>query len=199
MANNNGYVIASLTPGWIKKRVPDNYADDVLKDLIMFYVINTPCDDLSSSGIKLTEYGWGKDVWKNDRLKNYLFSIAGLERNSSFAVASKTDEMKAICEKTSLKKDFHKNRGKERIAIYKGRYNEFLSICYHIRNAFAHGRLAMYGYKNGSDIVCALEDGVKKKGKFEVRSRMILKKSTLKKWMEILKSGRYPDMKDTKK
>lgn len=40
MANNNGYVIASLTPGWIKKRVPDNYADDVLKDLIMFYVIN---------------------------------------------------------------------------------------------------------------------------------------------------------------
>ena len=157
MANNNGYVIASLTPGWIKKRVPDNYADDVLKDLIMFYVINTPCDDLSSSGIKLTEYGWGKDVWKNDRLKNYLFSIAGLERNSSFAVASKTDEMKAICEKTSLKKDFHKNRGKERIAIYKGRYNEFLSICYHIRNAFAHGRLAMYGYKNGSDIVFALE------------------------------------------
>ena len=199
MANNNGYVIASLTPGWIKKRVPDNYADDVLKDLIMFYVINTPCDDLSSSGIKLTEYGWGKDVWKNDRLKNYLFSIAGLERNSSFAVASNTDEMKAICEKTSLKKDFHKNRGKERIAIYKGRYNEFLSICYHIRNAFAHGRLAMYGYKNGSDIVFALEDGVKKKGKFEVRSRMILKKSTLKKWMEILKSGRYPDMKDTKK
>lgn len=199
MANNNGYVIASLTPGWIKKRVPDNYADDVLKDLIMFYVINTPCDDLSSSGIKLTEYGWGKDVWKNDRLKNYLFSIAGLERNFSFAVASKTDEMKAICEKTSLKKDFHKNRGKERIAIYKGRYNEFLSICYHIRNAFAHGRLAMYGYKNGSDIVFALEDGVKKKGKFEVRSRMILKKSTLKKWMEILKSGRYPDMKDTKK
>ena len=81
----------------------------------------------------------------------------------------------------------------------KGRYNEFLSICYHIRNAFAHGRLAMYGYKNGSDIVFALEDGVKKKGKFEVRSRMILKKSTLKKWMEILKSGRYPDMKDTKK
>lgn len=26
MANNNGYVIASLTPGWIKKRVPDNLA-----------------------------------------------------------------------------------------------------------------------------------------------------------------------------
>ena len=42
MANNNGYVIASLTPGWIKKRVPDNYADDVLKDLIMFYVIMIP-------------------------------------------------------------------------------------------------------------------------------------------------------------
>lgn len=120
MANNNGYVIASLTPGWIKKRVPDNYADDVLKDLIMFYVINTPCDDLSSSGIKLTEYGWGKDVWKNDRLKNYLFSIAGLERNSSFAVASKTDEMKLSVRRHHLKKIFIKTEAKNELLSIRG-------------------------------------------------------------------------------
>lgn len=193
MEKNNGYETAPINPGWIKKRVPDNYADDDLRDLIMFYVINTPCTDLSSSSIDLSEYGWSKDIWKNDKLKKCLFDIAQIERNSSIAVAHRADEMKAVCEKTSLKKNFHKSRNRERIAIYKGRYNEFLSICYHIRNAFAHGRLAMYDFEDGKDIIFALEDGVKKHGEFEVRSRMILKKSTLIKWMKILKSGKYPD------
>lgn len=193
MEKNNGYETAPINPGWIKKRVPDNYADDDLRDLIVFYVINTPCTDLSSSSIGLSEYGWSKDIWKNDKLKKCLFDIAQIERNSSIAVAHRADEMKAVCEKTSLKKNFHKSRNRERIAIYKGRYNEFLSICYHIRNAFAHGRLAMYDFEDGKDIIFALEDGVKKNGEFEVRSRMILKKSTLTKWMQILKSGEYPD------
>ena len=67
-----------------KKRVPDSYADDVRKEIILFYVINTPCTELSSSGIALTEYGWSKDVWKNDKLKNVLFNIAGLKRKESF-------------------------------------------------------------------------------------------------------------------
>lgn len=156
-------------------------------------MIPTPCKDLSSSSIELTRYGWGKDVWKNEKLKKALFAIARLEKNSSFIVAHKTNEMKAACEKASLKKNFHKDRSQERIAIFKGRYNEFLSICYHIRNAFAHGRLAMYDYENGKDIVFALEDGIKKNGEFQVRSRMILRKSTLIKWMNILKSGKLPN------
>ena len=193
VAKENGYEISPMNPGWIKKRVPDEYADDSLKDLIMFFVINTPCTDLSSSSIDLSDYGWGKGIWQNDKLKKALFQIAGIERGSTFVVAQKTNEMKAVCEKASLKKNFHKSRDYERIAIFKGRYNEFLSICYHIRNAFAHGRLAMYDYENGKDIVFVLEDGVKKNGEFQVRSRMVLKKSTLIKWMQILKSGTYPE------
>lgn len=184
-----------MNPGWIKKRVPNEYADESLKDLIMFFVINTPCTDLSSSSIDLSDYGWSKDIWKNDKLKNALFRVAEIERESTFVVAHRTNEMKSACEKTSLKKNFHRNRDKERIAIFKGRYNEFLSICYHIRNSFAHGRLAMYDYENGKDIMFVLEDGVKKNGEFQVRSRMVLKKSTLIKWMQILKSGMYPETK----
>ena len=142
MAKDSGYEISPMNPGWIKRRVPDEYADDSLRDLIMFFVINTPCTDLSSSSIDLCDYGWGKDIWKNEKLKKALFQIAGIERGSTFVVAQKTNEMKSVCEKASLKKSFHKSRDIERIAIFKGRYNEFLSICYHIRNAFAHGRLA---------------------------------------------------------
>ncbi len=192
MAKENGYEISPMNPGWIKKRVPDSYADDDLKELILFFVINTPCTDLSSSSISLSEYGWGKDIWKDEKLKKNLFGIAGIKKDASFSVAHKTNEMKSACEKASLKKNFHKSREQERIVIFKGRYNEFLSVCYHIRNAFAHGRLAMYDFDNGKDIIFALEDGVKKNGEFQVRSRMMLKKSTLVNWMKILKSGKYP-------
>lgn len=97
--------------------------------------------------------------------------------------------MKEVCRKASLSKGFHKNRKYELIAVYKGRYNEFLCICYHIRNAFAHGRLTMYGCDDSRDVMFVLEDGVKKQNIFQVRSRMVLRKSTLKKWMEIIKSG----------
>ncbi len=195
MANDNGYEISPMNPGWIKKHVPDEYADDNLKNLIIFFVINTPCTNLSSSSIDLCTYGWGKDVWQNGKLKKTLFQVAGIERGSTFIVAKKTNDMKSACEKASLKKNFHKNHDKERIAIYKGQYNEVLSICYHIRNAFAHGRLAMYDFENGNDIVFVLEDGIKKNGKFQVRSRMVLKKSTLIQWMNILKLEKFPDEK----
>lgn len=186
--NDNGYETAPIFPGWIKKVVPDSYADDILKEIVLFYVINTPCTDLSTSGLSMSHYGWSSDVWKKGILKNKLFEVAGLIPNETFFVAHKTNEMKSVCKKAALSKGFHKKRDYERIAIYKGRYNEFLSICYHIRNAFAHGRLAMFDYNNGEDIVFVLEDGIKKNGFFQVRSRMILKKSTLKKWMDIIKS-----------
>ena len=192
MSKENGYEISPMNPGWIKKHIPDEYADDDFKELFIFFVINTPCSDLSNSSIDLRKYGWDKDIWQNEILKKTLFKVAEIERGSTFVVAHKTNEMKSVCEKASLKKNFHKSRDKERIAIYKGRYNEFLSICYHIRNALAHGRFSMYDYEHGKDTVFVLEDGVKTNGEFQVRSRMVLKKSTMIEWMKILKSGKYP-------
>lgn len=92
-----------------------------------------------------------------------------------------------------MKKDFHRSHDRERIVIYKSRQNEFLSIFHHIRNAFAHGRIAIYDCDNGTDTIFVMEDGVIRKTQFEVRARMVLKKSTLIKWMETIRSGKYPD------
>lgn len=182
-----GVEIAPLSPGWIKKTVPASYADDDLYRIVLFYVINTPCTDLSSSGLPLSSYGWGKEVWTKPTLKAKLFEVAGLEPKKTFFVAKKLNEMKSLCQAANMKKDFHKCREQEKIAIYKpSKYNEFMAILYHIRNALAHGRLAMYEIKGKQDIFFALEDGVKKGDKFQVRSRMLLKKSTLIRWINIL-------------
>lgn len=191
MANENGYELTSINPGWIKKRVPDSYNNDELKRIVLFYVINTPCIDLSSSGIPIQRYGWESDVWKKGKLRKQILAVANLKPNETFCKAKKTDEMKEICRKADLSKGFHSRRTIERIAIYKpNRYNDFLAICYHIRNALAHGRLAMYAVPNvDNDIIFAFEDGMKKGDKFQVRSRMVLKRSTLIKWIDMIEAG----------
>ena len=191
MANSKGYEISSLNPGWIKKKVPDSYNNDALKKIVLFFVINTSCADLSSSAIPMQAYGWTNDVWKNGALRGKLLSAANLKPNQTFFTAKKTDELKDICKKANLSKGFHRNREIERIAMYKpSRYNDFLAVCYHIRNAFAHGRLAMYPISDSDDITFVLEDGVKKETNFQVRSRMVLKRSTLLKWILIIESGK---------
>lgn len=177
--------LSTMNPGWIHKVIePQNY-DEEYKRILQFYVVNTPCEKLSTSSLPLSHYGWGSKVWKNDELKKKLFEVAGLCRETTFVVAKTLEEMKSSFEKTSLKKHFHSDRDTERVAVYKSNYNEFLAICYHIRNSLAHGRFQMYT-NSSNEVVFAMEDGIKQRDKFEVRSRMILKKSTLIKWIDIL-------------
>ena len=185
----NGYIYSPHHPGWIKRnRVPAEFGDEGLKRIILFYVFNTPCELLSSSSIPLTDYGWSKTVWQNNVLKDQLFGVAKLKRNETFAVAKNVYDMKDVCQTANLTGKFQDQKDIERVAIYKPTsYPEFMAVFYHIRNALAHGRLAMY--KHGVDIVFVLEDGVKQGDKFQVRSRMVLKKSTLIKWIEIIEKG----------
>lgn len=162
-------------------------ADEELKRIILFYVINTPCIELSAMGIPLDDYGWNKKRWRTQDLFKLLCSVPGLKKEETFFVAKNTRDMKAIFEKAQMKKNFTKNREIEKIAIHKqSGYCEFESVLYHIRNALAHGRFAMYELSGTKEVVFVLEDGVKKQGSFFVRARRILKKSTLLKWIDIL-------------
>ena len=58
---------------------------------------------------------------------------------------------------------------------------------YHLRNAFAHCRLNMVDVDG--ECVFILEDVVTSKGKNKLSARMILRKSTLLKWIDIIESG----------
>lgn len=186
----NGYELSSKNPGWIKKKVPASYADEGLMRIVIFYVIYTPCTDLSSSGIDIASYGWGKNVWKEERLRKTLMEQAQLEDKKTFIVTKKLDDMKNACSKANLPKGFYKKKEPERIVIYQpSRYSQFMAVFYHIRNALAHGRLAMYPINDSEDIFFALEDGRDYKGDFQVRSRMLLKKSTLLRWIDIIEAG----------
>ena len=186
MKKYDGYEYALVNPKWIdKKKKMECYYDDDFFRILLFFVINTPCADVSYRSKDLEQYGWDKNVWKKSHLKNRLLKVTELERGRTFIVADKIDEMKKICEIAGTKNNFYQYWNNEKIVIYNSRKNEFLSVFHHIRNSLAHGRFEIYEDKLGS-ITYVMEDGVRTKNKFEVRARMILKKQTLINWIDIL-------------
>lgn len=186
----NGYVDAVITPNWIKKNCGDIYVDDVFKPLIIFYIVNTPCQN---SSYRSTDCEWAKSTWKSE-LGNYILGIANLQRGKTFDIANIKD-LKEHCNKLFINDDFYNNLNPERIVIsydHKNKgditYKEFLGICSHIRNSFAHGRFAIYeDTEDKENAVFVMEDYSKQE--HAVSARMVLKQSTLVKWMEILQSG----------
>ena len=98
------------------------------------------------------------------------------------------DEMDIALEKADLKETFPSDFSRERICIYDNQGNQFLSVFYHIRNAFAHCRLNMVDVDG--ECVLILEDVQPKKNsnRLKVSARMILRKNTLIKWIDLIEN-----------
>lgn len=191
----NGYVEPLLTLDWMKKNRGNIYVDDKFKQLIVFYVVNTPGIDLSSRGIDLRTYNWSENVYSEDKLIDYLLRVVNINQ-SSFAVAKGLNEMESACEEILITDDFYNNRDSEKMVIFQSKPKDnckndtrVKSFFYHLRNSFAHGRFEIYNDEEGTTFV--MEDVYQG----NVSARMILKQSTLIKWMEILQSGKYPEEK----
>lgn len=135
----------------------------------------------------LEEYGWFAPWRKPYYLNRQLRQAAS---NYELLFSSKGyDEMDVALEKADLKETFPSDFSRERICIYDTQKNQFLSVFYHIRNAFAHCRLNMIDV-NG-ECVFIFEDVQPKKNteQLKVSARMILQKSTLLKWIDIIENG----------
>ena len=89
----------------------------------------------------------------------------------------------------NLYDDFPSDLKTERICVYDNMHNQFLSVFYHIRNAFAHCRLNMIDVDG--ECVFVLEDIVrdKKKNTLKLSARMVIKKSTLLNWINLIEDG----------
>lgn len=182
--------IVPLFPGWVDKKyngkiIKEKYEN--INEIIMFFLICTINRRQSTSAISLGDFGWKNDVWKKGILRREILKVASLEKEQTLFVFKKLEDGKDVFKK-SLSKNFHRNLSVEKIVMYQpSYYNQIESILYHIRNSLAHGRFKIGEYNNES--VFVFEDGVQSKGKFEVRSRMILKKSTLSLWINLIKNG----------
>ena len=92
-------------------------------------------------------------------------------------------------EKADLKENFPSNIANERVCIYDNQKNQFMSIFYHIRNSFAHCRLNMVDVDGECIFIFEDVQPNKNKNKLKISARMILRKRTLLKWIDLIEHG----------
>lgn len=174
-------------PDWIRWIAPEHFNDQDLFKIIIFFVFHSPCSNLSSMGKTLDEYGWSAP-WRKPYYLNKQLRQASLYELVVYS-AKGYNEMDVALEKADLKETFPSDFSRERICIYDNQGNQFLSVFYHIRNAFAHCRLNMVDVDG--DCVFIFEDVQPKKNsnQLKVSARMILRKSTLLKWIDLIENG----------
>lgn len=188
-------VYASRNAAWLQWITPDRFNDAALFRIVTFFVFHSPCPELSSMGRSLSEYGWSTP-WRKPYYLNKQLRQAATNYNIIYS-ANGYDAMEDALEKASLKDNFPSDLGKERICIYDNQNNQFLSVFYHLRNAFAHCRLNMVDVDG--DCIFVLEDvqPQQKRLQLKVSARMILRKSTLIKWIDLIEAGEVEYIKKT--
>lgn len=171
-------------PEWLEWIAPERFNDPDLFRIVVFYVFHSPCDGLSARGKSLRKYGWS-DPWKKPYCLNEQLKQASTNCKLIFS-AKKLDQMDAKLREAFLYDGFPSDLATERICVHDGKKNQAMSVFYHIRNALAHCRLNMQ--EVDGECVFIMEDlGGRKKD--EVSARMILRKSTLLKWIDIIEAG----------
>lgn len=180
------YIFAEESPAWLNTPSPFDNLDEELKQLIVFYVFHVPVVDVSARAKPLELFGWGTKSKHDDfkQLKRKLIKYGNMS-NELF-----------LCEEgwAKLKKAILNNRldpfpskiMEERVTYRKVKSGEVDSLLAHIRNSFAHGRLAFYLEQN--EVYFVMEDIDDKR---HVSARLILSKGTLIRWKTIIESGPF--------
>lgn len=182
----SGFVSVDFQPKWLDYIDPERFNNADLNRIITFFVFHSPCSKLSAMSKSLEKYGWN-DPWKKPQLLQRKLKL--VSNNDNLIFSSKTiDDMKQALEKANLLDDIKANINLERIAIYNSEKNQFMSIFYHLRNAFAHGRFNIFDV-GLDDYVFIFEDISKRINMNKVTARMILRKSTLIKWIDLIETG----------
>ena len=179
-------VEVTFKPNWINKNIINS---DNFNKIMYFFVVRTPAKNVSSQGYKFSSPEWENYKLTSSELREYMLGVANLKRDENFFVIHHVDDFKDVPKTVNLGKDFNKHLS-EKVAIYVSNNKSILeSLFYHIRCALAHGRFAIK-VKNGETYY--LFESVKSSkvdDKYYLRSRMVLKESTLIKWIDVIFTG----------
>jgi len=173
------YIHADFPAKWIKDTIDEKLKNKDFGKILDFFVIHTPCEELSARAKTLDSYQW-KNTYS---LKKEMHIVPA--KDSIFSFGEKWEEMKDSLNEVSLQKNFPSDLETERGCFYKkSKQNQLECIFYHIRNCFAHGRFNIS--VNNEDWTFVMEDWGRNN---RVSARMILKQSTLLKWIKIIEGG----------
>ena len=176
------YVGVTKSAGWINGEIPQS---DEITRLIKFFVLNSPVEELSARIISLSDYGWHepwkKPFWLNKQLK------ASASNHDILYATDALGKMDEALNKADLL-SFPPTDLQERICFYDCKKNQFMSVFYHIRNGFAHGRFNIVGGTIVMEDVSTHRKGMSS-GTVPVSARIIIKTETLLSWIEVIENG----------
>lgn len=191
-------MLVEHAPHWVNEDKVELDAED-FKKIYDFFVIHTPVVRLSSRSIPLSEYGWSKP-WKKPEYLNRDIKDAS-NNPSLFYAVQKLDDIEGALNKASTY--FDSTYPELEVAcFYNNESNQVMSCFCHLRNSLCHGRYRIF--RSGEDLWIAVEDKAKTKVKGrqgeKLSARMLLRLSTLMKWIEIVRRGpRSIDAAESKK
>lgn len=186
----SGSVSVEFSPNWLDDIEFERFNNAELNRIITFFLFHSPCCELSAMSRSLEKYHWDFP-WKKPQYLQRKLKEASTNDDLLFS-AQTIGDMKQALHKAELLDDIETNVYIERIAVYNNKKNQFMSVFYHLRNAFAHGRMKMAEIGMKDDYTFIFEDITKKKEEYNVTARMILRKSTLLKWINLIETG--PDV-----
>ena len=179
-----GFIIVNAVEPWLQQQISENFADNKFFRIVMFYIIHSPCKESSYSRVDLEKYGW-KNPWHYDAFKAEFDKIAGFvdEENYFYVESQKNFEQK--WNSVGIQSDFYNMDREFVIFSCAGESNPRLDLIHHIRNALSHGRFTAKYIKDEKDYYIVMEDVNDSGGFYKVNARMVLKKSTLTKWIDL--------------
>lgn len=178
----NDFLYVEKIPTWLNDLVNTNLID---KSIINFFIIMAPFDNsLSFQNIKMTNYGLDEN-WYNDKTL--------IDKLNSKLSKKDIDNIKMVESKSKLKEHsnnelyndkFYLDLTRERAIFTKKANPGYASLFYHIRCSLAHGRFQIK--KSGNDYYYIMENIEETNKQYALSARIVLKRSTLKKWIEYI-------------
>ncbi len=190
---NDELIFADFDAEWLNTPSPFDELDDDWISIIKFFVFHIPVKGVSARGRTLSNYHWGEKSKQNDFkvLKARLIAFGNMNEDA-FKCVDNWNEMQNALSGNSLIA-FPSDITNARVTYRNDKGGVCESLCNHIRNAFAHGRLAFY--QQDEETYIALEDIDDKK---TVTARMMLSKTILLRWIKIIEAGPFSTEDDLK-
>ncbi len=177
-------------PEWLNTVIAEQHFDEGLYKIILFFVIFSPCPKYCTQGRTLQFYNWKEKPWSTNKyLKDKLDAGVFTDKKKYFRCVPQISQLVEAVHKAELEDDFYIHREVERVAFLNTEGSEYMSLFHHIRCALAHGRIAMFEDTGSDDILFVMENGSEYGAEFQVKARMVLRKSTLLRWIEIITAG----------
>lgn len=191
----NEVVFVEANPAWVKNGMACKSLGPILSPLLRFFVVETPAPGLSNRSVSVSEYGWDAP-WRKPQYLNKKLKAASSNKSLYWSAAAVGDMEQALRNADLFDCAGIESKPFESAVFYDAKSNQTISLFYHLRNGFAHGRFC--AFKSKGDIWFAIEDVAGKRkddpaGDIKrLTARILIKNSTLCKWMKLIKAG--PDI-----